>query len=95
MSATVEEVRWIAQLARLELSAAEEEGLARDLGAILHYINQLQALNTEAIEPLAHPLDVQNVVRADVPGESLPVDAVLANAPARRDNFYAVPAVLD
>ena len=47
------------------------------------------------MEPLAHPLDLQNVFRADEPVPSLPVDVALANAPDRRADFYGVPAVLE
>jgi aspartyl-tRNA(Asn)/glutamyl-tRNA(Gln) amidotransferase subunit C len=88
-------VRWIAHLARLELSAAELETMTRQLSAILDYVNQLQQVDTDGVEPLAHPLPIHNVFRDDVPAASLPVDAALANAPERRGDFYAVPAVLD
>lgn len=90
-----DEVRWVAHLARLELSQGELDEMTRQLSAIVEYVNQLQDLDTEAVEPLAHALDITNVFRDDVPGESLPVDAALANAPNRKGNFYSVPAVLD
>ena len=95
MSLTAEEVRWVAHLARLELSAAELEAMTRQLSAILKYVNQLQQVNTEGVEPLAHPLPIQNVFRDDVTAPSLPVAAALANAPDRRGDFYGVPAVLE
>jgi len=95
MSITAEQVRWIAHLARLELPEAELDGLQRDLSAIVDYVNLLQEVNTDAIEPLAHPLDLKNVFREDEPAPSLAVDEVLANAPVRTDDYYAVPAVLD
>jgi aspartyl-tRNA(Asn)/glutamyl-tRNA(Gln) amidotransferase subunit C len=95
MSLTAEDVRWVAHLARLELSAAELETMARQLSSILDYVNQLQQVNTEGVEPLAHPLPIENVFRDDAPAPSLPVDAALANAPDRRGDFYAVPAVLE
>jgi aspartyl-tRNA(Asn)/glutamyl-tRNA(Gln) amidotransferase subunit C len=95
MSLTAEDVRWVAHLARLELSPAELEVMARQLSAILDYVNQLQQVDTESVEPLAHPLPIQNVFRDDVSAPSLPVDAALANAPQRRGDFYAVPAVLE
>ena len=94
MNPTLDEVRWIAHLARLHLTDDEVHSMARDLGAILQYVHQLEQVNTDGIEPLAHPLDVHNVFRADEPGTSLPVAAALANAPDRRDDFYGVPAVL-
>jgi aspartyl-tRNA(Asn)/glutamyl-tRNA(Gln) amidotransferase subunit C len=65
------------------------------VGAILEYVNQLQQVDTEGIEPLAHPLPLTNVFRQDEPASSLPVGAALANAPDRRGDFYAVPPVLE
>ncbi len=94
MTLTIDEVRWIAHLARLHLTDDELRSMTRDLGAILEYVHQLEQVNTQGVEPLAHPLDVHNVFRPDKPGASLPVDAALANAPDRRADFYGVPAVL-
>lgn len=95
MSLTADEVRWVAHLARLELSAADLEMMTRQLSAILDYVTQLQQVNTDGVEPLAHALDIHNVLRDDTPAPSLPVEAALANAPDRRGDFYGVPAVLD
>ena len=95
MSLTHDQVRWVAHLARLELSEAELESMTRQLSAILEYVDQLQKINTDNVEPLAHPLPIQNVFREDEPALSLPVDAALKNAPDRRANFYGVPAVLE
>jgi aspartyl-tRNA(Asn)/glutamyl-tRNA(Gln) amidotransferase subunit C len=95
MSLTADDVRWVAHLARLEMSSAELEMMARQLSSILDYVNQLQQVNTEGVEPLAHPLPIHNVFRNDVPAPCLTVHAALANAPDRRGDFYAVPAVLD
>jgi aspartyl-tRNA(Asn)/glutamyl-tRNA(Gln) amidotransferase subunit C len=95
MSLTTEQVRWVAHLARLELSDAEVETMARQLSAIIDYVNQLQQVNTDGVEPLAHPLPIHNVFRDDEPTPSLSVDAALANAPDRRGDFYGVPAVLE
>ena len=95
MSLSEDEVKAVAVLARQELNDVERHELARQLSAILEYVQQLQQVNTEGVEPLAHPLPLQNVFRADEPTPSLPVDEALANAPARRGDFYGVPAVLD
>jgi aspartyl-tRNA(Asn)/glutamyl-tRNA(Gln) amidotransferase subunit C len=92
---TPDEVRWVAHLARLELSDAELATMTRQLSAILDYVQQLQEVPTEGVEPLAHPLPIHNVFRDDQPVPSLPVDAALANAPQRHGDFYSVPAVLD
>ena len=92
---TANEVRWVAMLARLEFEPAELEEMTRQLSKIVGYVDQLKQVNTDGVEPLAHALPVHNVFRDDVLGESLPVDAALANAPQRQGDFYGVPAVLD
>jgi aspartyl-tRNA(Asn)/glutamyl-tRNA(Gln) amidotransferase subunit C len=94
-SLTPDDVRAIAHLARLELTEAELAVLAPQLGAIVEYVALLQQAPTQGVEPLAHALPVENVFRDDVPAPSLPVEEALANAPARRGPFYAVPAVLE
>ncbi len=95
MSLTADEVRWVANLARLELTDAELAVMTNQLRRIVEYIDQLQELNTDGVEPLAHALEIANVFRDDAPRPSLPADAALANAPRRKGDFYAVPAVLD
>jgi aspartyl-tRNA(Asn)/glutamyl-tRNA(Gln) amidotransferase subunit C len=95
MSLTLEQVRWVAHLARLKLSDAELEAMTRQLSAIIDYVGQLQQLNTDDVEPLAHPLPIHNVFRKDESAASLPVDTALGNAPDRRGDFYGVPAVLE
>jgi aspartyl-tRNA(Asn)/glutamyl-tRNA(Gln) amidotransferase subunit C len=95
MPLTPADVRWVAHLARLELSDAELESMARHLSTILNYVDQLKQINTDNVEPLAHPLPIHNAFREDEPAPSLPVDAALANAPKREGDFYSVPAVLD
>jgi aspartyl-tRNA(Asn)/glutamyl-tRNA(Gln) amidotransferase subunit C len=95
MLLTADQARWVAHLARLELSAAELETMTRQLSAIVEYVNKLQQVNTDGVEPLAHALPVQNVFRADEPAPSLPVADALANVPDRRGDFYGVPAVLE
>lgn len=95
MALTREEARWVAHLARLDLSDDELATLTPQLSAILDYMQQLQQINTDGVEPLAHPLPVQNVFRADDPIPSLTVDEALANAPRRIGDFYGVPAVFE
>ena len=97
---TPQQVRDIAVLARLELSEAELDEMARQLGAIVGYFAQLEEVSTEGVEPLAHALPVANVFRDDELAPSLSIDDALANAPDRRrdgrgDRFFGVPAVLE
>ena len=91
----IAQVDKVARLARLELTDEEEERLSSELASILDYVEQLGAVDTEGVEPLAHCLPVQNVFRDDEVSESLPIDAALANAPKRSGNFYSVPPILD
>ena len=95
MSISVEQVRWVATLARLELSESDLATMTQQLSAILAYVDQLKNVPTDGVEPLAHPLDIHNVFRADEQAPSLPVDEALANAPNREGDFFGVPAVLD
>jgi aspartyl-tRNA(Asn)/glutamyl-tRNA(Gln) amidotransferase subunit C len=95
MSIRADEVRTVASLARLELAEADVARMTEQLSAILDYVKQLRQVPTDGVEPLAHPLPVHNVFRADEPAASLPVDAALANAPDRQGDFFGVPAVLD
>ena len=91
----IDQVKKVAKLARLDLSDAELGVMATQLSAILGYVDQLQELNTDNVEPLAHPLPLQNVFRPDEVRPSLPVADVLRNAPSRLGDFFAVPAILD
>ena len=92
---TEEQVRHVAKLARLKCSDDEIKEFTGQLGAILEYVAQLEAVDTENVEPLAHCLPVHNVFRNDEIKPSLANDAALANAPQRDEGFFAVPKVLD
>ena len=89
------QVRRIALLSRLELSDAEVTQFSTQLSAIVEYIEKLNELDTDNVEPLAHCLPVHNVFREDVPRPSLSNDAALANAPEREDEYFKVPKILD
>lgn len=95
MTLTQEQVRWVAHLARLECSDEELALFTSQLNGIIEHVNTLQAVPVDDVEPLSHPLDLQNVFRPDEPRPSLPAAEMLANAPARQGDFYSVPAVLD
>ena len=95
MSLSIDEVRKVATLARLELTDAELERAVGQLSPIIDYVHQLAQLKTDGVEPLAHPLPIQNVFRADEPGTCLSPDEALANAPVRYGDYFGVPAVFD
>ena len=92
---TEEQVRHVAKLARLKCSEEEIKEFTAQLGSILEYIAQLEEVDTESVEPLAHCLPVHNVFREDEVGLSLSNDEALNNAPQRDGEFFAVPKVLD
>jgi aspartyl-tRNA(Asn)/glutamyl-tRNA(Gln) amidotransferase subunit C len=95
MSLTVEQVGKVAKLARLELSSADLSRMQTQLTNIFDYVNQLQKIDTENVEPLAHPLPLANVFREDEPKPSLTPDEALKNAPVRYGDYFGVPAVFD
>ncbi len=89
------QVRRVALLSRLELNDDEVSQFSTQLSAIVEYIEKLNELDTDGVEPLAHCLPVHNVLREDVPRPSLSNDAALANAPDREDEYFKVPKILD
>lgn len=89
------DVRKVAMLAHLALTEAEVERMTAELGAILDHIAVLSTVSTGHIAPTAQVLDLRNVMRDDETRQSLPVEAVLANAPDRQDNCFRVRAVLE
>ncbi len=95
MSLTRAEVQYIAELAKLQLTEAEETLYQEQLSDILNYIQRLNTLDTEAIPPTATVLPLRSVMRDDVPRPSLPVDDVLANAPARAGDSFEVRVILE
>ena len=94
MTIDLQEVKRIAQLARLRLDARESSALTEELARILDYVRQLDALDTSDVDPLAHPLDLADATESDEPRPSLDREDVLRNAPQHDGRCYVVPAVL-
>jgi aspartyl-tRNA(Asn)/glutamyl-tRNA(Gln) amidotransferase subunit C len=94
VSVTISEVQQIARLARLSFTPDEERALLRDLNMILTYMEDLNGVPTEDVEPLAHVGDLTNAFRADTPRPGLPADEVFLNAPQRSGDHFAVPRVI-
>jgi aspartyl-tRNA(Asn)/glutamyl-tRNA(Gln) amidotransferase subunit C len=94
MAISREEVRKVSLLGRLLLSEEELDRMTTQLGDILAYMELLGEVDTRQVEPMAHALDVANVLRDDEVQGSLDRDAALANAPKRDEECYRVPAVL-
>jgi aspartyl-tRNA(Asn)/glutamyl-tRNA(Gln) amidotransferase subunit C len=91
---TESEVLHAAQLSRLKLTPQEVHHFTEQLSHVLEYINKLSEVDITDVEPMAHPLDVTNVMREDVPEPGMAVDAALSNAPQQAPPFFRVPKVL-
>jgi aspartyl-tRNA(Asn)/glutamyl-tRNA(Gln) amidotransferase subunit C len=90
-----EQVRKVAKLSRLDLTEDEIEEFTGQLSAILEYVEKMNELDTENVEPLAHCLPISNVFRQDIVKDSLGTEKALANAPQRDGEFFKVPKILD
>lgn len=92
---SVDDVHKVARLARLKLSESDVARFSRQLGDILGYIRQLNAVPTDGVEPMAHAIPVENVLRADEVRPSLPRAAALQNAPRSDGKYFLVPQILE
>jgi aspartyl-tRNA(Asn)/glutamyl-tRNA(Gln) amidotransferase subunit C len=95
MKLSLAEVRHVAALARLALTAEEEEQFRHQLSAILEAMEQLQALDTTSVEPTSHAIAEEGALREDVVVPSLPPSKALANAPATVGTSFAVPKIIE
>jgi aspartyl-tRNA(Asn)/glutamyl-tRNA(Gln) amidotransferase subunit C len=87
-----EQVLHVAKLARLGLSDEEVERMAGELSGILEHVNRISALELDDVAPTSHVVELENVLRADVPHESLSQDKALASAPDPVDGAFRVPS---
>ena len=89
------QVRHVAKLARLDLTDDEVARFSAQLSDILGYVEKLNELDTDSVEPLAHCLPMHNVFREDDVTESLDTTLALKNAPQRFETFFKVPKILN
>lgn len=89
-----QDVEYLSELARIELTEQEKEKLCSDLEKILNYVSQLERLDTEKVEGTYHVLPVKNVFREDKVEKRIPEEDILKTAPARKENFYKVPKII-
>ncbi len=94
MSVTPQDVDKIARLARLEFPDAEKETITHQMNDILMHIEKLNELDTSAVEPLSHVIELSNVFREDVAKPSLAPEEALKNAPSTSETFFTVPKVI-
>ena len=95
MSVSAEQVRHIANLARLAMNEEELQRLVPELNNILGWVEQLAEVNTDGVEPLTAVIDQKLRLRDDVVNDGNIRDQVLANAPEAQHGFFAVPKVIE
>ena len=89
------EIDHVALLARLELKDEEKELFSKQVGSIIEYVDKLNELEIDDVEPTAHVLPIKNVFREDELRDSLPREKALQNAPRESDGFYRVPKIIE
>ncbi|WP_226704964.1 Asp-tRNA(Asn)/Glu-tRNA(Gln) amidotransferase subunit GatC [Microbulbifer elongatus] len=95
MAVDAQTVEKLAELARIAISEETIDEVSSRLGDVLQLVDQLQAVNTDGVEPMAHPLDEVQVLRKDEVTEPNRREAFLALAPQSEAGLYLVPKVID
>ena len=88
-------IKTVAKLSRLKLNQEQTHKFATQLSNILSYIEKLNQLDTNGVEPMAHCLPISNVLRKDEPIESIGSEKILQNAPQRDKSHFLVPKILE
>lgn len=88
-------VRRIARLARIRVTEEEAKGLEKELSGILNWVEQLDEVNTDGVEPMTRVVAQDMKKRADVVTDGDIADVITANAPMSEDNFFVVPSVME
>jgi len=95
MKISKDDVIKVSELARVEVKEEELDKFTEQLGNILEYIEQLNELDTNNVEPTSHVLDISTPLREDKVVEWLNIEEVLQNAPESEDDFFVVPQVIE
>lgn len=95
MEITKNEVRHVADLARLKFTDEELDKFSVQLDSILRYVNKLDELNTDNVKPTAHIVPISNVFRDDVVKTSMNKEKVLMNAKEKEDGYFKVPKIIE
>lgn len=90
-----EEVKHVANLARLAITEEETEMFTTQLDAIISFAEQLNELDTTGVESTTHVLEMKNILREDKAEKGLPVEDVVKNAPDHKDGYIRVPSILE
>jgi aspartyl-tRNA(Asn)/glutamyl-tRNA(Gln) amidotransferase subunit C len=94
MLITLAEVKHVAALAKLTFTDEELAKIAKELDAIVGYVEQLKELNVDGVPPTSHVLDLHNVFRDDKVEPWLTTEEALQNAPAQKKGYFSVPKVI-
>ncbi len=95
MSVTIDNVKRVARLARIEVSDERAQTMQGELNTILGFIDQLNEVNVDGVEPMTSVVDASMKKRIDVVDDGDKADDIVANAPASEDNFFMVPKVIE
>lgn len=95
MDISKDTVKYVAHLARIELGDNELNTFASQLNDIIHYIDQLKALDVTGIAPTTHVLPLKDVKRKDELKPSLAAEEALKNAPLKEENYFKVPKIIE
>ena len=90
-----DQVKHVANLARLAITDDEAVLLTQQLDAIITFAEQLNELDTENVKPTSHVLDMKNIMREDIPKKGLENEEVVKNAPDHADGYISVPSILE
>lgn len=90
-----ETIEYVGILAKLELSEEEKETAKKDMEEMLDYIDKLNELDTDGVEPMSHAFKTENVFRDDVVTNGDEREKILKNAPEQKDGMFGVPKTFD
>ena len=90
-----ETIEYVGILAKLELSGEEKEQAKADMGRMLDYIDKLNELDTEGVEPMTHRFPLTNVFREDEVTNTDNLDKILKNAPGEKEGMFKVPRTVE
>ncbi|MGD2273027.1 MAG: Asp-tRNA(Asn)/Glu-tRNA(Gln) amidotransferase subunit GatC [Desulfobacterales bacterium] len=94
MKITKEEVKYVADLARLDLDEAAVDKFAGQIGTILAYMDKLKGVDTEGVKPTSHAIFLSNAFRDDEERDHLENESALANAPEKEEGSFVVPKIV-
>lgn len=92
---SIDQVKHVAHLARLAMTEEEAKAYTEQLDKMISFVELLNELDTEHVEPTSHVLDMKNVLREDKAKEGLPQEEVLKNAPEHQDGYIKVPSIIE